>query len=449
MTGISNSNNPTAAALAAIILLGTASARADTVELGPEDRIAGRVTDVDAQGQVTIQSELSDIPLRILPDTVSRIVFESQGKAPAETPDQQLELHNGDLIPCRVLAMDEDSIRISTWFAGNLEVPRKHAAALHFGVTDPAMLLSTRDAIKGWSESEAWTITDQGVFVSGGTGLTSRELKPPLPPQFIVRFRYEWKGSPNLRFYFANDLPKQGVADRYMLSINRAGMELKRQSTRGRTNHTLAQDHRQPKDISPDGMDIEIRVNRNERILHLLINGDLVDRFIDPVDHVPKGSGLMIESAASGSSSNFVSGLEVLEWTDKPQSRRLKSADDPDNDTVLDRQGEHFSGTAEAIVGAAGKTEIRFRHPHAADPLRVPLDQAAALFFRKPGGEPRAVQPRLALALSDAGSLALESCQIDDKSARCSHPLLGELKIDRRAIRGLNFPPSDPPLPEK
>ena len=418
-------------------LIATAVARGDLVEIGDDDRIAGSVTSINQDGQVTLKSELSEQPLLIRPERISRVVFQSDAEPPAGSPDQQLELDNGDRVPCRVLSMDDEAVRITTWFAGELRVPRAHVAALHFGVTDPAMIFGGEQVLDGWSKSEAWSITEEGMFVSGGVGRTARKVDD-LPARFIVRFRYEWKGNPNLRFYFADSLMDQGTADRYFLTINSAGMELKRQSTSGRINHSLAQDHRRPKEISADGMDIEIRVDREERMLHLLINGDLVDRFIDPVKSVPKGNGLMIESSASGSSANFVSGLEVLEWTDKPQNRRSKNTGDPDKDTVLDRQGEHFSGIAEAITGPASKPEIVFRHPHAAEPLKVPLDQAAALYFRdteRAGGDKP--QP-LTLALTDDGSLTPESCRVDDRSAVCAHPLLGELKINRRAIRSLS-----------
>ena len=430
---------------AGLVLLATRPVNADLVELGDDDRISGRITAIDEQGRVTLNSELSGQPFVVRPEQITRVVFEPGEKPPAKSSDQQVVLRNGDRIPARVLAMDKDAVRVSTWFAGDLVIPRQHVSALHFGVTDPAMVLGGKEASQGWSESEAWTITEEGVFVSGDNGRIARKIKDGLPARFIVRFRLEWKGSPNLRFYFADDLLDQGTSDRYFITINRAGMELKRQSTRGRTNNSLAQDHRQPSDVSPDGMDIEIRVNRDERVLHLLINGDLVDRFVDPLDHVPTGSGLMIESSASGGSVNFVSALEVLEWTDKPQTRSQKFAGDKDSDTVLDRQGEHFSGTAEQISGPADNPRILFRHPHAAEPLQVPLDQAATLFFRQPADAQPPAQPPLSLMLADDGLLALESFLIDDRSARCKHPLLGELTIDRRAIRGLSRPEPQPP----
>jgi hypothetical protein len=431
--------------LAIATLLATAAAHGDLVELGDEHRIAGNVTAVDEDGQVTLNSELSDQPLLIRPETITRVVFEPDADPPADSTDQQVELDNGDRVPCRVLSMDDEAVRIKTWFAGELRVPRAHVSALHFGVTDPALLFGGDQVFGGWSKSEAWSITEQGMFVSGGVGLTAHPMPDGLPARFIVRFRYEWKGNPNFRFYFANDRPDQGVTNRYMFSINSSGMELKRQSTSGRINTTLTEDRRRAKEISPEGLDIEIRVDRTQRILHLLINGDLVDRVIDPVDRVPKGNGLMIESSASGSSANFVSGLEVLQWTDDPLNRRIKNTGDPDKDTVLDRQGEHFSGIAESITGPAAKPEIVFRHPHAAEPLKVPLDQAAALFFRKNEGAAVARQKKLVLRLTDDGALTLDSCQVDAGQASCSHPLLGQLKIDRRAIRGLLRTPPPPP----
>jgi hypothetical protein len=431
--------------LAIATLLTTTIARGDLVELGDDDRIAGEVTTIGEDGRVTLKSELSDQPLLVRPEKITRVVFESEAEPPAGSPDQQVELDNGDRVPCQILSMDDEAVRIKTWFAGELRVPRAHVAALHFGVTEPALLFGGEQRRKGWTKSEAWSITEDGMFVSGGVGRTAHMMPDGLPARFIVRFRYEWKGNPNLRFYFANDLPDQGVADRYMLSINSAGMELKRQSTSGRTNHSLAQDHRRPKEISPEGMDIEIRVDREQRELRMLINGDLVDRFIDPVDRVPSGNGLMLESAASGSSANFVRGLEVLEWTEDPQNRRTKNAGDPDKDTVLDRQGEHFSGVAESITGPAAKPEIVFRHPHAAEPLKVPLDRAAALFFRKNEGAAPANPSKFVLKLADNGALSLDSCQVDASRATCKHPHLGELKIDRRAIRGLLRNPPPPP----
>jgi len=431
--------------LAFATLIATAVARADLVQIGDDHRIAGTITAIDKDGRVTLKSELSGQPLLIRPGPITRVVFESDADPPTDSPDQQIELDNGDRMPCRVLSMDDETVRISTWFAGELRVPRAHVTALHFGVTDPALIFGGKQVLDGWTKSEAWSITEEGMFVSGGVGRTAHKLKD-LPARFIVRFRYEWKGSPNLRFYFADNLLDQGTADRYFLTINSAGMELKRQSTSGRTNHSLAVDHRRPKEISADGMDIEIRVDRKERVLQLLINGDMIDRFIDPVDRVPKGNGLMIESSASGNSANFVKGLEVLEWTDSPENRRSKNTGDPDKDTVLDRQGEHFSGTAQAISGPASKPEIVFRHPHAAEPLKVPLDQAAALFFRQTGGAAGDQPAPLVLTLADNGLLALESCTVDDQTVLCKHPLLGEMKIDRRAIRGLSR--NQPKTPE-
>jgi hypothetical protein len=42
------------------------------------------------------------------------------------------------------------------------------------------------------------------------------------------------------------------------------------------------------------------------------------------------------------------------------------------------------------------------------------------------------------------GSFQLDSCRIDERSATCTHPLLGPLVIDRRAIESLDRRPGPP-----
>jgi hypothetical protein len=451
MIGIFRSNNPwprAAALAAALAALSPANLTADRVALGGEHQLSGRVTGIDGDGRVTIVTGLAPEPLVIRPDAVAGVTLAPAGEPAPASPDQEIHLVNGDVIPCRIEALDEHQLRAQTWFAGSLEVPREHLAAIHFGVLDPTLLLDRNEALRGWSQSDAWNADEEtGTLASSGTGKINRRLAGELPELYIIRFRYEWKGNPNLRFYFADNLPEEGAGDRYILTINTAGMELKRQSTRGRTNHTLAQDPRRPGELSPNGLDLELRVDRTQRepLLHLLVNGDLVGRFIDPVEQPPSASGLMLESGASGNSSNIVSRLEVLEWGGESATRPQRGDDDPDQDIVCDRQGERFSGTAERITATAIGAAIIFRHPHAAEPLHVPLDQAASLWFRRPPhAHPAAPQPALTLRLVRGGSFQLDSCRIDERSATCTHPLLGPLVIDRRAIESLDRRPGPP-----
>lgn len=411
---------------------------ADRVTLDGDHQLTGQVTSVDA-GQVTLVSELSAAPL-VLQQAAVRAVTFAPPEAPPQPADQQLHLVNGDVIPCRVESMDERLVRVSTWFAGNLEVPRQHVAALHFNVTEPTLILATTDALRGWSESDAWTADETAqTLTSAGTGKISRQLDPGLPARFIIRFRYQWQGNPGLRFYFADQLDAEGAVDRYFLTINAAGIELKRQSSRGATYSSLAQDPRRPNDVSPDGIDVELRVNREPRepLLHLLLNGDLVGRFVDPFGNAPTGSALVLESTAGGNSNNTIGRLQVLEWAGDSSTRPKRPDDEPDKDAVCDRQGERFAGTAERIAPLDGRPVIVFHHPHAADPLHIPLDQAASLWLRQPQPPPAPPDAPLALTLAGNGSLQLADCRIDAQSATCTHPLLGPLTVDRRAIAAL------------
>jgi len=456
MSGISISNfrppgpppaaKPTPPALFLCLLvsgLWPLQARADIVNLGEESRVSGHITAIDAEGRVTLDSDLSEKPLRILAEAVKSIHFDPAINDKLAVPDQEIQLSNGDAIPCRIESMDEKSIHASTWYAGKLEIPREYVAALHFGISKPRPVLATAKAIQGWSKSDAWQINEENTsLVSSDTGRIARQLDDPLPERFIIRFRYRWKGSPNLRFHFAADQFDKSPANRYILTINTAGIEIKRQSSRGRTYTTLSQSPRRPETAWPDGMNIELRVDRSlkEPLFLLFINDELVDRFTDAVKTPPSGSGLMLESNAGNRSGNIVSNLEILEWDGDSSNRRKREKSASASDSVYDREGQHFTGRAGSISMYDGRLVIVFHHPRATEPFRIPLDQAASLWFHQPDPAPAPDIPEtpLVLGLVDNGLLHIESCVMDERHAECTHPLLGKLSIKRRAVSTIN-----------
>jgi len=420
--------------------LWSVQAYADIVDLGGKDRLSGRVTAINAEGRVTVVSELSDEPLIVRPDTVKAIRFDPAIDDKLAVPDQEIQLSNGDAIPCQIESMDDKTIYVSTWYAGKLEIPRAFVAAVHCGISKPRPILGRLKALRNWSESSAWEIdADQSTFTSSGTGRIIRQLDSPLPERFVIRFHYRWKGAPNIRFHFAADQFEEGASNRYILTINSAGIEVKRQSSRGRTYSTLSASRNSPENVWPDGMDVELRIDRSpkEPLFLLFVNGELVDRFVDTVMSPPSDRGLMFESGAGGRSGNVVSNFEILEWDGDSMNRRKREENTVESDTVYDRQGEYFSGRAEGISMHEGRRVIVFKHPHATEPLRIPLDQTASLWLHQPDPAPEIPETRRVLGLVDNGLLHIESLIMDERRSECTHPLLGKLTIDRHAVSSI------------
>lgn len=191
-----------------------------------------------------------------------------------------------------------------------------------------------------------------------------------------------------------------------------------------------------PEIKTSDGMDIELRVDRglDEPLFLLFINGTLIDRFTDPVKNAPSGPNLMLEITGGGRGSNTISDFELLEWSGDSSERRKRAKSSPDSDTVYDRQGEHFSGKAMSIGKHDGRSVIVFQHPHTTEPLRIPLDQAATLWFQPQPAAPENTATPLVIGLVDNGLLHVESFTMDKRRAECIHPVLGKLTIKRRAV---------------
>jgi len=418
-------------------LLALLSARADLVDFGGGERLSGHIKAIDAKGRVTLQSELSKAPLVVRPEAVRSIRLDPSINDKLKVPDQEVQLINGDAIPCRVKSMDAEKIEVSTWFAGTLEIPRVYVSALHFGISKPKPILSAAQAVKGWSDSDSWKIDPETFsIISKNVGRISRKLDSPLPEQYIIRFNYTWKRMPNLRFYFAADRLEEGPNNRYILSVNNSGFEVKRQSAKGRIYTTLSLSPRHPTEAWPEGMDIELRIDRSlaEPLFLLFINGELIDRFSDAMKNPPSGPKMMLESSAGRGASNKIRNFEILEWSGDSSDRRKRGETEPGKDTVFDRQGEHFSGKAVDISNFEGRPVILFRHPHAKEPLRIPLDKAASLWFSKPENPEEIGPSRLVFGLVDNGLLHVSSCTMDERRAECVHPLLGKLSIKRRAV---------------
>jgi hypothetical protein len=66
--------------------------------------------------------------------------------------------------------------------------------------------------------------------------------------------------------------------------------------------------------------------------------------------------------------------------------------------------------------------------------LRIPLDQAASLWFSKPENPGQTGPASLVFGLVDNGLLHVSSCIMDERRVECVHPLLGKLAIKRRAV---------------
>lgn len=451
MTGTPISNKPRAVRAAAILALGVATACADEVNLDGGRRVTGTIAAIQADGTTTLQSPIAAQPLRLRGDAVRSVTLTPPAARPPGTRPHALILRNDDVIPCEVAAMDDTKVSIHSAALGDLAVPREAIRAIRFGLHSSKVVLDPADAFKNWAASEAWKITPDSATSSAVGNTSLAKLK--LPQRFILRCRIEWQGYPNLRLHFAdNRLEASGQADRYFLTFNQAGLELKRQCSSGRAYHSLAVIPKTPDTFvgspsSTPGFDLEIRVDRPARTLQLSINGELQDTYTDPADAAPADNGLMLLSSSTGNNRNIVRNLSVIEWSPGNESPAadIPAAGDADMISVLNAP-DTMSGVAQSIRVEDGKPAVVFQSPHSDQPIVV--TNTALLTFRKPAAQDQAAGGPLAIELAGNGKLTTRSCTLDPDTISADHPLLGTLKLQRAEIRTISRATQQPAAPD-
>lgn len=425
----------------ALILASLLPAAADEVLLADGSRLSGTVTALSDSGQVALASPLSLEPFLIRSDHVRHVVFSRQGGT-ADEHDALAVLANGDEIPCDLRGIDADSVQLATSFAGELDVPRSALSTLQLGVRPREVVFRGPADAEGWDIHDGWRF-DSGRFAADGSGTLARTFD--IPGSFAFRFRLAWRNNPNIQVYFADDkLETVGKANRYYVTFNVSGLGLKRQQDQNEGQNWLdmASIPRDPSDFPDSSVEIELRVDRKLALVHIYLDGELVEKCHDPLHAAPSGQGIMFRSNVGGDETMFIDRIEIREWDPSADRHRAEPRGDEDTDVVITRRSDRGKGR---ILGTGSGPEglaILYKGPHTSEPVKLPAEEVSTLFFQRPEGAEPAPRPPLSLALRGRGSLGVTACTLAEDGLRAEHPLLGTLSIRKEAVSRLERKPA-------
>lgn len=428
-------------AVLAVIGMSWHAAADDLTLAGGGDRLSGTVLSITGDGVVELASDLSPEPLSLKAGAVEKIAFSAKPST-GEGATTLIELANGDSLPASIESLDEQRLSVVSPDAGRLEIPRAAVRSMQFGIQRRKVIYEGPRSIDEWmvsdEERKNWLYENQSL-VSKGPSSASKVL--PLSRQFILRFQLKWQQGtiPNFLVSFADPLAAKGEpSNRYYLQFGGAGLEIKREATKGKRYNTIAILNR-PSDQYPDNLlQVEIHVNRDSARLELFINGEPEGEFADPIADIPSGSGIMLTFHTANGGAQEIRNIEILEYDDTRSRHRAEDRGDPRSDSLISREDDRWSGRLLGIRNTVEGAIFRFKTGFQDEPIEIPEADVSTVFLAENEAikSDQATHPYV-LRLPGDGALRVSTCQFSGDIASAVHPLLGPLTFRRGGITAM------------
>ncbi|MES2439246.1 MAG: hypothetical protein V4584_09265 [Verrucomicrobiota bacterium] len=420
--------------------------RADDLTLTDDARLTGVVRSINEAGVLELASALSPAPLLLKPGAVTKVEF-SAPASESETPSVLIELTNGDVLPATVESLDDKTLNIGTTDAGRLTIPRAALKSMQFGVHKRKVVYTGPKNLTEWAHdgegAKNWTFANKSL-AANGPAYASKHFE--VPRQFVLKFTLKWQANPSFRIYFADPLDSNAdEVDRYYMQFNGAGLEIKRESTKGQHFQSVILSPRTPDEFPENRVDVEIRVDRKTSRIHLFLDGEPDAAGVDPVPEPPEGNGVTLVNSSPAGSTQEIRSIEIHEFDNSRARHRSENRGDPKTDSLISSDDERWGGSLTRIQKGADGAVFSFKSDFQEEPLELLEKDVSTIFFAQPDQKaaPASDHP-FSLHLRDDGRLSVSSCVFAEDSIITRHPLLGDLKINRTGISALERTGSPP-----
>ncbi|MES2982683.1 MAG: hypothetical protein V4727_10245 [Verrucomicrobiota bacterium] len=419
------------------LCLATFASGAEVSFLG-DNKLTGEIIAMDADGTISMTTAPSDQSIRLNADKIVKIDF-GKSDQKFETPAQNITLINGDTFPIEVRGLDNKVLKVSTPFLGELDIPREMIDSLDIGMFSKKSIYSGPKQVSEWQsnsdEVSKWQM-EEDRLVTDGYDLLYRDMK--LPENYSVRFKISWDAQPNFHFYFGDPMDYSGKAtNRYYLQFAKAGMEIKRETTGKLRYKQIAVITRLPQEFTTKELWIEVRVNRKLGRVELYLNDQLEGRWTDSNPDIPSGTGIAFSAQATEENKLRLSEIEISEWEDRGDRHRSEDRGDGKQDALIGRNGERFGGSLISITSAESGMVYRFKSNFQEEPLDLPDTEVSSIYFAKGPVAKTEKFDGLSLFFQGRGSIQASKCVFNENTLSVTHPLLGDLQLNRPSVSRL------------
>jgi len=422
-------------------LLATPMLEADVASFSGEgSKLSGTLQSINAEGIIEWNSPFAETPLKLRTDKLQQVEFPESAQEVAPAP-VMITLRNGDELPALAIHQwGEGGLATETSIAGAVTIPRDVLASAQYGIRSENIIYSGPQNLREWTtgrgEPGNWTLRGKSL-VSSGQSVAAHDFK--LPENFSLRFGLEWQTrSPNFSCTFADPLAMGSTnQDYYRFNFDSSGIRIVRHVKDKSPYRTLAQWQRRPSQF-PGKMEVEIRVNRSKRQLELLIDGESEGLVVDPIETLPKSSGVSFSCVTQSDGTQAISNIRLVELNGTRARHLAEDRGDATRDSLITADDDRWSGKLISIINNEKGRHLVFKPTFSQEPWEVPENEISTLFFADPKpseGGAKAPDGRFVLEFHGSGELTVTDCVIEGDLVQATHPLIGALQIQRQSVR--------------
>ena len=271
-----------------------------------------------------------------------------------------------DTIEAELLGFDDETVKLKTWYAGDLTLKRSMLRSIDVQNQDPA-LVTGPGRMDQWLQldgEDAWLIKNKKI-ISEGRGTIAREF-PDLSDKIHLQFQFQFNYSPYLRIVLCGD-GGEDARSYYSLSIQGGNLNFsKYRDRRQNALKTILRGKRHRfKDEGPTQVDIYI--DREEGLLHLYLDGIAT---CSARDETPLKEQDWLHFNTSRSSEQSISNFVIRAWSGNLPEQSLSF----DKEEMLSKGEQIELQNGDTVVGEVSEIKegkLVVKTPYA--PVTIPI----------------------------------------------------------------------------
>ncbi|MBP7274719.1 MAG: hypothetical protein KBA51_00785 [Kiritimatiellae bacterium] len=410
-------------------------AGAGVLELLNGDRLTGTWERMDAStGLISFRHESLREPADVATIGLRRFKASRRGtgtQAPAS--NWAVTLTNGDLMRGNVVALDDKTLELDTWYSGRVKIDR----AL---VQSTAHTSAMGTIFEGPGDPEGWTNTKGKPRFSnedihlGNNAIVGRELDR-MPPKSRIDFEVRWFAYCYFLVAFYADKPtlQDGANGCYMFSLQgNSRIELNRvtpNSGQRRIGQTNLQGLENESQQYVARFSIFTDVAQKKILVYM--NGAQVADWTD--SQVFDGKGKAIAFCSSQGNPLLVRNIRVSEWDGRTPDSGKEASGVGTAETLSLNNGDQLSGDLKSLSGETARVETSF------GALEIPVDRINLITFAKNEARARRNRGDMRLALWDDTIVTLDIARLADGSFEGSSENMGSMRLPLSGVRSAEW----------